>query len=556
MTTVSMGTGASPLAEVRSPGSGGSTSDGASSAGASSAGASDGASSAGASSAGASAGASDSASDSASAGASDSASDSASDVTSSRGSTWMWVAFAFALTWLVGHRWGLSVLAWVAPVPWLVLAMRVKGWRGWSGLLLLSVVAHVAWMAKVVTAPMPWVLAVGFGLPIALGTFLGLRLYRAARDRGGALVGLAFYVSFVVISDLVGARTSELGAWATMGNAMVGDLSLLQIASVLGLSAIGLLLAAVSGVIATALTIREPWKMLPWAVATATLVLGVYGFGAWRLDAGRPEGRSVRAAAVTTSVGLDASGLPDDAVLLAAVDELFARSERAADLGAELVVWNEAAAMLRADWETNTIARGRELSRRRGIELVMGYAVLVDEDPFTFRNEYVWIDREGELVERYAKHHPVPGEPSIRGEEPLRAHDHAYGRAAGALCYDYDFPAMALEHARLGADLVVVPSSDWRGIDPYHTEMVRVRAIEGGFSVLRPVRWAASAGFDSLGRVRSWMPADDPSGVMVVSLPTERVDTPYSRAGDAPMAAIAGGIGLLALGRSVRRRRA
>lgn len=263
----------------------------------------------------------------------------------------------------------------------------------------------------------------------------------------------------------------------------------------------------------------------------------------------------MRAAAVTTAVGLDERGLPDDAVLLAAVDELFARSERAVELGAELVVWNEAAAMLRAEHEADTIARGRELARRHGVELVMGYAVLVDEDPFSFRNEYVWIDREGELMERYAKHHPVPGEPSIRGEEPLRVHDHAYGRAAGALCYDYDFPAMALEHARLGADLVVVPSSDWRGIDPYHTEMARVRAIEGGFSVLRPVRWAASAGFDSLGRVRGWMPAEDDSGVMVVSLPTERVDTIYSRVGDAPMATLAGGLGVFALVRTVRRRR-
>jgi apolipoprotein N-acyltransferase len=328
-----------------------------------------------------------------------------------------------------------------------------------------------------------------------------------------------------------------------------------QIASLFGLSAIGFLLASVSGVIATALTIAEPRGMLPWAVAAATLVLGAYGFGAWRLDAGRPEGRSVRAAAVTTAVGLDERGLPNDAVLLAAVDELFARSERAVELGAELVVWNEAAAMLRSEHEVDVIARGRELARRHGVELVMGYAVLVDEDPFSFRNEYVWIDREGELVERYAKHHPVPGEPSIRGEEPLRVHDHPYGKAAGALCYDYDFPAMALEHARLGADLVVVPSSDWRGIDPYHTEMARVRAIEGGFSVLRPVRWAASAGFDSLGRVRGWMPAEDTTGVMVVSLPTERVDTIYSRVGDAPMATLGAGLGLFALAGSVRRRR-
>ncbi|MEZ4247498.1 MAG: nitrilase-related carbon-nitrogen hydrolase [Polyangiales bacterium] len=466
-----------------------------------------------------------------------------------------WAALAFAFTFLAGHRWGIAALVWVAPVPWLVLATRLRGKRAWAGLFVLSLVAHVAWMSKVVTAPMPWFLGIAFGVPVAIGTFVGLGLYRVVRDRGGALAALSFYLAFVVASDLIGARTSELGAWSTSANALVADVTLMQLVSLGGLSSIGLLIAAVSGTLAMAVTSRRPSRVLPLAVLVGACLVAAYGFGAWRLDAGRPEARSVRVAAVTTSVGLGEAGLPDDATLGAAVDELFARSEAAVEAGAELVVWNEAAAMLRAPSEAPTIARGRAFAREHGVELVLGYAVLVNEAPFSFRNEYVWIDRDGELVETYAKHHPVPGEPSIRGEAPLVVHEHPWGRGAGALCYDYDFPAMALEHARLGADLVVVPSSDWRGIDPYHTEMARVRALEGGFSVVRPVRWAASAAFDSLGRVRGWMPADDPSGVMVVSVPTERVPTLYSKVGDAPMASVAGGFSLLSL-LGIGRRRA
>jgi apolipoprotein N-acyltransferase len=64
-------------------------------------------------------------------------------------------------------------------------------------------------------------------------------------------------------------------------------------------------------------------------------------------------------------------------------------------------------------------------------------------------------------------------------------------------------------HARQGAELVVLPSSDWRGIDPAHTLMTRVRAIEGGFSLVRSARWAASGAFDARGRVRGWMPATE-----------------------------------------------
>jgi len=81
------------------------------------------------------------------------------------------------------------------------------------------------------------------------------------------------------------------------------------------------------------------------------------------------------------------------------------------------------------------------------------------------------------LIAEYGPSVPVPGEPSIRGEGPLRILDRPYGKVGGAICYDYDFPAIAREHARGGADLVVVPSSDWRGIDPVHTFMARVRAV-------------------------------------------------------------------------------
>jgi len=128
----------------------------------------------------------------------------------------------------------------------------------------------------------------------------------------------------------------------------------------------------------------------------------------------------------------------------------------------------------------------------------------------------------------------------VTGTDPLRALVRPYAAAAGAICYDYDFPAMALGHAAVGAGLVAVPSSDWRGIDPYHGQMARVRAIEGGFSILRPARAATSWAFDAYGRPRASLPFfEDNDRVMLASLPTERVPTLYARIGDLPALAYA-----------------
>ena len=125
---------------------------------------------------------------------------------------------------------------------------------------------------------------------------------------------------------------------------------------------------------------------------------------------------------------------------------------------------------------------------------------------------------------------------------------------AGAICYDYDFPGLGREHAALGAELVVVPSSDWRGIDPYHTQMATVRGIEGGFAVLRPVRWATSMATDAYGRVRGSLSAfEENDRILLAQLPTTRIVTVYSRIGDVLPWSSLGGI-LWAVALAWRRR--
>ena len=48
---------------------------------------------------------------------------------------------------------------------------------------------------------------------------------------------------------------------------------------------------------------------------------------------------------------------------------------------------------------------------------IPGYVVPL-EGMRSFENKDVWVGPEGD-VETYFKHHPVPGEGSVRGEEPL-----------------------------------------------------------------------------------------------------------------------------------------
>ena len=93
----------------------------------------------------------------------------------------------------------------------------------------------------------------------------------------------------------------------------------------------------------------------------------------------------------------------------------------------------------------------------------------------------------------------------MQGKSPLKVADITGTKVGAAICYDYDFPYLAKGYGELGADMVILPSSDWRGIDPVHTEMAAFRAVEQGHSVLRSTRFGLSAAITPYGEMVSQM---------------------------------------------------
>jgi apolipoprotein N-acyltransferase len=104
-----------------------------------------------------------------------------------------------------------------------------------------------------------------------------------------------------------------------------------------------------------------------------------------------------------------------------------------------------------------------------------------------------------------------------------------------------DFPSIPLALAQAGAGLVALPSSDWRGIDPLHSDMARIMGIATGMSVLRSVRSDTSMASDPYGRVRaSRRFYEEGDGVMLADLPAVPVPTLYAQIGDVfPVANVA-----------------
>jgi apolipoprotein N-acyltransferase len=212
---------------------------------------------------------------------------------------------------------------------------------------------------------------------------------------------------------------------------------------------------------------------------------------------------------------------------------LFERTKRAANNHAQLIVWNEAAVFIlpedEAKWQTALSTLVAELK----ISLVASYVVPISISPLKYENKYLYINSTGAIDYTYHKHQPVPGEPSEKGKEPLKVFNIASTKVSGAICYDYDFPYLAKEIGQLKADIVAIPSSDWLGIDPLHSQMAAFRAIEQGHSIIRSTRFGLSAAISPYGEMVAQMSSFNKNNkIMIAELPVKGVATVYSVIGD------------------------
>ena len=201
------------------------------------------------------------------------------------------------------------------------------------------------------------------------------------------------------------------------------------------------------------------------------------------------------------------------------------------------------------------IERASKVASEHRLHLVMSYLVPTDFDAPLFENKYTWVGPTGEVLDTYFKQKPVPGEPSVPKGGPPKVLETDLGRMGGAICFDFDFPHLALDLAKQGADIVFLPSSDTPGVDPFHTQIAAVRAIEGGYSIVRSTRMGLSAGIDPHGRLRGWLSSNESrERVLLVDVPAEGVWTLYSAIGDSLVYVALAYIAFLVAVRIVRRK--
>jgi apolipoprotein N-acyltransferase len=437
-------------------------------------------------------------------------------------------------------RFSLGEVGWIAFAPYLVFLHRRGSWRRHLALLAVLLVTFLLTVSKMATHEIPWAPVPMFAMPVALSWFVALVFAAAAHRRLGARWGAYAFASMAVALGWLQYRLTPGSSWCTLAHTQLDDLPLVQLAALTGLGGVSFLVALGSGLAAAAWS-RGLRSVRADLVVFALLVGAALLYGQARLSRPAPGPPVVVGGVVSPVTHREFhAALANVDTLRALDDELFARSGRAVDRGARIVVWNEIATLVSVPAESALVARARSFARARGVALVMAYALVTSMHPFHDVDQYRLFLPDGTQADQYVKRHPVPGDPDEVGRRHARVVSVDGVRVSGAICYDYGFPGIARDNARDGAELALVPSSDWRGIDPLHGRMAMMNAVAAGLPMVRPVRAATSIVTDAYGRLRGSLRADeDGDGVLVATVPAARVPTLYARTGEvAPVLAL------------------
>ncbi len=414
-------------------------------------------------------------------------------------------------------RWRVPVAAWLAPVALLIFAAEAHPMVGYVGVLAaLSLATWFSWRGLI---PLPSVALLGFSIGSGAVGALAFLAFGLVLEHASVWVAVSIFPLMAVILDFVNERASRFGDWGSTVHALYGDLPLLQSASISPRLPIGVInwVAAATAALVTAEVRSDAWR--PFVVGICCMV-ALQVFGGIRLLSSRTPARTVRVAAicepdpvgepsfseiVATHLSAHRLDEPEWAALRQAAcrqtDTVIGLTEREAAAGAEIVAWAEGAGLVPAEDERQFSDRIAAVARRYRIYIAASLAVLHRDS--TLDNKVLVLGPNGQMGPPYHKRHLVPGPEATHTRRhpstPLVI-DTPFGRIGIAICFDADHHDVWTELARLGADIVLIPSSDWEAIGAHHADIAVVRAIRAGVAVVRPARYGTSIAADRYGR--------------------------------------------------------
>ncbi|MGW4525833.1 acyltransferase [Amycolatopsis sp. NPDC004378] len=410
-------------------------------------------------------------------------------------------------------------LAWLAPLPVLLLAPRVPA----AAALGCAFAAHLAgssgswsyfWHSQAVPRPAALAILGGSALLFALSAGLFRLLVRRGHGFLAAFAAPALWTVGLYVVSLL----NPTGLMGTLMTTQADRPSVLRLAAITGGWGVEFLVLFVPAAVAAALApgVRGVSRLTALVAVAAALL----GLACWSVPA--LTGPATRVALVAPGEhrwAVDVATPDGQALVRSYVDQIGRLPD-----GVQAVVLPEATFAVDTASRPRLVEAFTDVARTRNLDVVTG---VLDTTPEGRFNAALAVSPSGAPVE-YRKWHNGDAKNIASGTE--------LARVAGIglmVCMDVNFADPSGGYGAAGTGLVLIPASDEDVDGREHSRTALIRGVENGFSVA----WSAARGTpmlaDAHGRVLAdTHPGGSPFSVVTADVPVGPGKTFYARFGD------------------------
>jgi apolipoprotein N-acyltransferase len=211
-------------------------------------------------------------------------------------------------------------------------------------------------------------------------------------------------------------------------------------------------------------------------------------------------------------------------------------TRKAAEAGAKIIVWNEAALFLNQKQLIPLIAEIKDISKAfNAYILIAFYEESNSLEVKPINNKSILITKTGNIGWEYKKSHPTPAEiPLVNPDNSiLPIIDTEYGKISTVICYDYDFPSLLKQANENKVNIMLVPAYDWKEFAHMHSKMAQFETLQSGRSLIRANGNGINMVTDNNGKVIADLNTfNSKDRILYANLPLHAISTVYADTGN------------------------
>ncbi|MEP6952054.1 MAG: nitrilase-related carbon-nitrogen hydrolase [Ginsengibacter sp.] len=429
---------------------------------------------------------------------------------------------------LSGNYWWLF---WLAPIPVLIISLRVSGKKTFLISFIAYLIGRLNWFSYLVRIA-TLVPAIIFTLIFALVFALIIIITRRTVIKSNAWYSVFAFPVFFTTFEFLLITFSLHGTAGSIAYSQSDFLPIIQIASITGILGITFMVTFIPAAIAVGWYFRrEKIKFQYVAVAAIAIVVPVFLFGIIRIS-NNSEKRTVKVGlAVLEEKFHDITDHPDFQKEKTVTEYYVKEISNLAAQGAALVVLPERAINIDKERGDSIISMLSNAAKQKHVFIITGYTNFRNEPE---RNSALVIDADGNSIIDYNKVYLIPGleHQFAPGSEPgLFTLDEA--PAGTAICKDLDFPGYIKKYGKSGVSFLSIPAWDFVTDDWLHSRMAILRGVENGFSEVRTARLGRLTISDCYGRVTYEVSSSNGHAISLLGkVSLQKRNTIYTKFGD------------------------